>query len=151
MKYQPAIESSRHRVLGARRQRRQPVNLIEREPESTCDFEADPGGPRDCSTPLYSALLRSTPLHSALLRSTPLYSAPLRSTPLHSAPLRSTPLHSAPLQHDTKRAPKTTLNRANRPGGGSRSPKGHRGRKRKPEGYQKAPKGAHLGAPGAPF
>ena len=99
-----------------------------------CDFESDPGGPRDCSTPLYSALLRSTPLHSALLRSTPLYSAPLRSTPLHSAPLRPASKFNFIFQdfrqppglkttknsqHDTKRAHKTTLNRANGPGSSS--------------------------------
>ena len=46
------IQKSSHRVQRGRRQRRKPVNLIESEPESTCDFESDPGGPRDCSTPL---------------------------------------------------------------------------------------------------
>ena len=54
-------------------------------------------------------------------------------------------------QHDTKRTPKTTLNRADGPGGGPWRPKARTGRKNMPEGAQKAPKGAHLGAPGAPF
>ena len=104
--------------------RRKERSSAQCEPESTCDFEADPGGPRDCSTPLYSALLRSTSLHSALLRSTPLHSAPLRpASKFHfifqdfrQPPGLKTTKNN---EHDTKRAPKTRLNRANRPGGGS--------------------------------
>ena len=54
-------------------------------------------------------------------------------------------------QHDTKRAPKTILNRANGPGGGSWRPKGRKGRKSRPEGDKKAQKELIWETPGLPF
>ena len=60
-------------------------------------------------------------------------------------------------KHDTNRAPKTSLNRADGPGGGPWRPKGRTGRKSEPEGDQKGTKRSSLifhafrQPPGLPF